>query len=388
MSVVPRRVSPARAGASLRGFGTVLYVFCTQPCLNSLNIGMPPFALRHHYGWASELKLARARLNFSDAAIRAHSAAPEAALLHQANVSVAALAEAFRQAVQLGYPYSAVTIADDAQHCLLDNFVTQLCRMSGRQFPLVVVCIDLRVYALCQSLQRSGTAASLGNAAGSPLPLFCVPVQGAGAPRARDGHFGRSETKGGGSAIGRGGLRRTQERWYADLVWLKPALMWLGVALGLSIIWSDLDVLHVQSPLPAFRWDADAASMEWICETGQPNMASTGFGIVHPSGLAAAAEWARMRGVVYDRSHASYAKYNEQGALWLLNERARPRMQLYKCLPKDMFLSGCGWRIQPWRLTERHYWSLHFSCLRDKRRSMRQAGLWRPSRPGCAAGEV
>ena len=57
-------------------------------------------------------------------------------------------------------------------------------------------------------------------------------------------------------------------------------------------------------------------------------MASTGCGVIHPSGLAATAEWARMRGMTYDRAHASYARYNEQGALWLLNERARPRMQL------------------------------------------------------------
>ena len=130
--------------------------------------------------------------------------------------------------------------------------------------------------------------------------------------------------------------------------------------------------------------------MEWICETGQLNMASTGYGVIHPSGLAATAEWARMRGMTYDRAHASYAKYNEQGALWLLNERARPHACscTSACAKGAVSLGVCGWRIQPWRLTERHYSPLHFSCLKDKRRSMRQAGLWRPTLKDCARTEV
>ena len=86
-----------------------------------------------------------------------------------------------------------------------------------------------------------------------------------------------------------------------------------------------------------------------------------------------------MRGHRYAPRQRSYAKYNEQGALWLLNEEAEPRMSLYKCLPKEGFLSGCGWQFQPWRLKELHYTALHFSCLRDKRKRMREVGLWRPT---------
>ena len=90
-----------------------------------------------------------------------------------------------------------------------------------------------------------------------------------------------------------------------------------------------------------------------------------------------------MRGFKYSRQHRSYSKYNEQGALWLLNEQHAPRMQLYHCLPKETFLSGCNWKYQSWRLTERHYSALHFSCLDDKVARMRQLGVWIPTTPHC-----
>ena len=39
-------------------------------------------------------------------------------------------------------------------------------------------------------------------------------------------------------------------------MWLKPSLLWLGLALGLGgMLWSDLDVVLVHSPIEAFRWD-------------------------------------------------------------------------------------------------------------------------------------
>ena len=158
-------------------------------------------------------------------------------------------------------------------------------------------------------------------------------------------------------------------------MWLKPSLLWLGLALGLGgMLWSDLDVVLVHSPIEAFRWDRRQALMEWLCEHDQPNMANTGFGYVlgTPEAKDAASRWASMRGFKYSKQHRSYSKYNEQGALWLLNEQHTPRMQLYHCLPKETFLSGCNWKYQAWRLTERHYSALHFSCLDDKVARMRQ----------------
>ena len=105
----------------------------------------------------------------------------------------------------------------------------------------------------------------------------------------------------------------------------------------------------------------------------------------HPAALSAVSAWAGMRGFKYERRHASFRKYNEQGALWLLNEQTQPRMQMYKCLPKETFVSGCGWHFEAWRKAEHHYHALHFSCLRDKRKSMRAAGVWRPTRSPCKA---
>ena len=102
-----------------------------------------------------------------------------------------------------------------------------------------------------------------------------------------------------------------------------------------------------------------------------------------PEAKEVASRWASMRGFKYSRQHRSYSKYNEQGALWLLNEQHAPRMQLYHCLPKETFLSGCNWKYQSWRLTERHYSALHFSCLDDKVARMRQLGVWIPTTPHC-----
>jgi hypothetical protein len=90
-----------------------------------------------------------------------------------------------------------------------------------------------------------------------------------------------------------------------------------------------------------------------------------------------------MRGYKYDRQQRSFSKYNEQGALWLLNEKHTPRMQLYRCLPKESFVSGCNWKYHAWRLAERHYSALHFCCLDDKVARMRQLGLWIPASPKC-----
>jgi hypothetical protein len=327
---------------------------------------MPP--LQHFYGWQTDLAQASARIDRSFAgAASTLASAPEAQPLLSANLSITTLVSTLHRAVQLGYPYAMVTIADHVQACLLDNFVAHLRLMRGHSFPLVVICVDKPTYAVCQTL----------SAAQQP-PVLCI--ERPSAPRTRDG--GRIRE---GGQIGKGGLRRTAESWYTDLVWLKPSLLWLGLALGLSMMWSDLDVIHLQSPLPAFRWDESVAGMEWICETGQPNMASTGFGVVHPAALSAVSAWAGMRGFKYERRHASFRKYNEQGALWLLNEQTQPRMQMYKCLPKETFVSGCGWHFEAWRKAEHHYHALHFSCLRDKRKSMRAAGVWRPTRSPCKA---
>ena len=99
--------------------------------------------------------------------------------------------------------------------------------------------------------------------------------------------------------------------------------------------------------------------------------------------MAVASAWTRLRGVKYSRQHRHYAKYNEQGALWLLNEQHTPRMQLYHCLPKESFVSGCNWKYEAWRLTERHYTALHFSCLDDKVARMKELGLWAPTLTQC-----
>ena len=163
-------------------------------------------------------------------------------------------------------------------------------------------------------------------------------------------------------------------------------MLWLGLALGMGgVLWSDLDVVLVHSPIEAFRWDRRQALMEWICEHDQPNMASTGFGYVlgTPEAREAVSRWASMRGFKYSKQQRSFSKYNEQGALWHLNEQHTPRMQLYHCLPKESFLSGCNWKFQAWRLTERHYSALHFSCLDDKVARMRRLGLWIPTSPHC-----
>ena len=36
-------------------------------------------------------------------------------------------------------------------------------------------------------------------------------------------------------------------------MWLKPSLLWLGLALGMGgVLWSDLDVVLVHSPIEAY----------------------------------------------------------------------------------------------------------------------------------------
>ena len=349
--------------------------------------------LPHFYGHAADMQRVQAQLAASGTAAARLSlaAAPELQPIRSANVSVRALVQAFDTVVAAGYAHACVALVNEEQACLLDNFLAHLRKATagGPSLPLLVVCADGPGLKACKRLSRAASAAppsssssasssSSSSAGATPQLVLCVPMRGAG-------RAGAARRQPAGAPAARG-LRRTQTSSYRDLVWLKPSLLWLGLELGLGgMLWSDLDVVLVHSPIEAFRWDRRQALMEWLCEHDQPNMANTGFGYVlgTPEAKEAVSRWAGMRGFKYSKQHRSYSKYNEQGALWLLNEQHTPRMQLYHCLPKETFLSGCNWKYQGWRLTERHYSALHFSCLDDKVARMRQLGLWIPTAPHC-----
>ena len=373
--------------------------------------------LPHFYGHAADMQRVQAQLAASGTAAARLSlaAAPELQPIRSANVSVRALVQAFDTVVAAGYAHACVALVNEEQACLLDNFLAHLRKATagGPSLPLLVVCADGPGLKACKRLSRAASAAppsssssssSSSSAGATPQLVLCVPMRGAG-------RAGAARRQPAGAPAARG-LRRTQTSSYRDLVWLKPSLLWLGLELGLGgMLWSDLDVVLVHSPIEAFRWDRRQALMEWLCEHDQPNMANTGFGYVlgtpeakealtltptptltltltryvlgTPETKEAVSRWAGMRGFKYSKQHRSYSKYNEQGALWLLNEQHTPRMQLYHCLPKETFLSGCNWKYQGWRLTERHYSALHFSCLDDKVARMRQLGLWIPTAPHC-----
>ena len=242
--------------------------------------------LPHFYGHAADMQRVQAQLAASGTAAARLSlaAAPELQPIRSANVSVRALVQAFDTVVAAGYAHACVALVNEEQACLLDNFLAHLRKATagGPSLPLLVVCADGPGLKACKRLSRAASAAppsssssssSSSSAGATPQLVLCVPMRGAG-------RAGAARRQPAGAPAARG-LRRTQTSSYRDLVWLKPSLLWLGLELGLGgMLWSDLDVVLVHSPIEAFRWDRRQALMEWLCEHDQPNMANTGFGYV------------------------------------------------------------------------------------------------------------
>ena len=208
--------------------------------------------LPHFYGHAADLQRVQAQLAASGTAVARLSlaTAPELQPIHSANVSVRALVQAFDAIVAAGYAHACLALVNEEQACLLDNFLAHLSRATagGSGLPLLVVCADGPGLKACKRLSRAASLEPSSASFSTRQLVLCVPMRGtgrAGAPR--------RQTAGAPAARG---LRRTQLSSYKDLVWLKPSLLWLGLALGMGgVLWSDLDVVLVHSPIEAFRWD-------------------------------------------------------------------------------------------------------------------------------------
>ena len=126
---------------------------------------------------------------------------------------------------------------------LAKNFIDRYMRVMAH-YPLVLLSLDMKAYALCTKYAKQ-----------KPKTMFCIPPKDKGPATC--------------------GYRYLTSPLYQLATWQKPLLGWMGTALNLTLLVSDIDVsirkAVFDEPLPQ-------VGMSFMCENDGPN---TGFIVIN-----------------------------------------------------------------------------------------------------------